>query len=702
VFRNESQEVLLSEQYRYDRSSRLLSAINGRAKVFNSYDAIGRIVETQQHHAWPNGASNGFTTTIAYDVDSNSTRTIHYPEGRTVVETVDYRGRMVGLDGETGVGGRWTFDAGNRRTGADLANFFKSVFSHDANDRLTNISHYHSAPPFPMPIVHYAVEYGYDVVGNRTSTRNLGREDHSQRYRYDDLNRLTMFRRGTMNTQNNNILPANGLVDSIKTNEEFWEFDDRGNWPDYWKQVGGPSADWYEEIRAHNGANEIGEVERYLSVTALPTVTPVFDENGNLTLDPLAPNVGTSVPDGQRNEYDPANRLTRVWRMNDAGDPNDDELLLEICYDALGRRVRSDEFIDTDGVALTDPQVTLHLYVGLTPIEEYAVTTNGAGGYNADLVREFVWGARFPEPVAMIDHTDIGDVASNGAPEVLHYLHDVLGSVVALTNINGQVVERYDYDPYGEHGNRILASRYGNPFLWTGQRRDATTGQYHFWARTYSPHLGRWLQRDPLGYVDGINLYEPGRSSMLDFNDPLGLDDTTGDDVDKELLRLECNRAKVGIILEGSSAAAGEVLEGVGNTLVAAVIIVVPGPDDAVIAVALGTKMGARAAALAGDLLKEKKVEEVGKLGKKKATQIDGGDLTKLDKDFEKVSEGAVITNPEPGVTVATHPDGTKFVKRPSTKDGRATIEIRDPDGTKTKVRYGDKPDTPKCDEDCS
>ncbi len=42
-----------------------------------------------------------------------------------------------------------------------------------------------------------------------------------------------------------------------------------------------------------------------------------------------------------------------------------------------------------------------------------------------------------------------GDVAA-GTPEVLHYLHDVLGSVVALTNASGDVVERYDYDPYGK------------------------------------------------------------------------------------------------------------------------------------------------------------------------------------------------------------------------------------------------------------
>ncbi len=70
---------------------------------------------------------------------------------------------------------------------------------------------------------------------------------------------------------------------------------------------------------------------------------------------------------------------------------------------------------------------------------------------------------------------------------------------------------------------RIVPSRYGNPFMWTGQRFDAATGQYHFWARTYSPHLGRWLQRDPLGYVDGVSLNEYVASKPTGFTDPLGL-----------------------------------------------------------------------------------------------------------------------------------------------------------------------------------
>jgi RHS repeat-associated protein len=70
---------------------------------------------------------------------------------------------------------------------------------------------------------------------------------------------------------------------------------------------------------------------------------------------------------------------------------------------------------------------------------------------------------------------------------------------------------------------KLVASRYGNPFMWTGQRYDAITGQYHFWARTYSPSLGRWMQRDPLEYAYGINLSEYVGSRPIVKTDPLGL-----------------------------------------------------------------------------------------------------------------------------------------------------------------------------------
>ena len=41
--------------------------------------------------------------------------------------------------------------------------------------------------------------------------------------------------------------------------------------------------------------------------------------------------------------------------------------------------------------------------------------------------------------------------------------------------------------------------------------------------RSYAPDLGRWLQRDPLGYVDGSNLYQYARSTPHGLTDPSGL-----------------------------------------------------------------------------------------------------------------------------------------------------------------------------------
>ena len=199
----------------------------------------------------------------------------------------------------------------------------------------------------------------------------------------------------------------------------------------------------------------------------------------------MAANHGdSSGPTGQAYEYDEENRLTTVKRASDSA------TLLEILYDAVGRRVESIDHVDLDEScgAGNGPTRTRHIYVGPATVEEYTLCDDGQGGLEVDLAREFLWGARFPQPVAMIDHTDAGDVSA-GTPEVLHYLHDALGSVITLTDagdpeaeppVEPQIVERYDYEPYGQtlitdaSGSTLASSAYGNPFAWTGQRYDAS------------------------------------------------------------------------------------------------------------------------------------------------------------------------------------------------------------------------------------
>jgi len=52
---------------------------------------------------------------------------------------------------------------------------------------------------------------------------------------------------------------------------------------------------------------------------------------------------------------------------------------------------------------------------------------------------------------------------------------------------------------------------------------NAECSLYSVRFRMYDPVLMRWLTRDPIGYVDGANLYEYGQGSPLSGIDPLGL-----------------------------------------------------------------------------------------------------------------------------------------------------------------------------------
>src|SRR6185295_1785300 len=93
----------------------------------------------------------------------------------------------------------------------------------------------------------------------------------------------------------------------------------------------------------------------------------------------------------------------------------------------------------------------------------------------------------------------------------------------------------YSYDAYGfptvldGAGNPLPLnpwgpphSAIGNPWIFTGRQFDEETAIYFYRARYYDAVKGRFLQRDPLGYIDGVNLYEYVKSRPTFAGDPQG------------------------------------------------------------------------------------------------------------------------------------------------------------------------------------
>jgi RHS repeat-associated protein len=86
-------------------------------------------------------------------------------------------------------------------------------------------------------------------------------------------------------------------------------------------------------------------------------------------------------------------------------------------------------------------------------------------------------------------------------------------SVTAITTSTGAIAERYAYSAYGQptildpSGVTLPTSNFSIRTSYTGREWDATLGLHHFRARWMSGLTGRFLSRDPMGYIDGFGLY---------------------------------------------------------------------------------------------------------------------------------------------------------------------------------------------------
>jgi RHS repeat-associated protein len=114
-------------------------------------------------------------------------------------------------------------------------------------------------------------------------------------------------------------------------------------------------------------------------------------------------------------------------------------------------------------------------------------------------------------------------LGSAHAQETVEYIHtDALGSVVAISDEAGNIIERREYEPFGAQLTPALRDGPG----FTGHVQDATTGLTYMQQRYYDPQIGRFLSVDPVtadrGDMRHFNRYAYGYNNPYTFTDPDG------------------------------------------------------------------------------------------------------------------------------------------------------------------------------------
>lgn len=446
-------------------------------QVRRRYDGYGRIVDEAQSHAGSVGANTPMVTyqyTTATTGGKSRFAGIVYPNGQAVLADYgavgslnDRVSRIAGLrDGITGDAiqeytflGFDTLVRDNRPQTQSSLTLIKQLGDpaigvgdpRNGGDQYTGLDRFGR-------VVDQRWMKGADDT-NLTLTRfvpksslvqtneNLVLTSHSTAFSNDGLDRLTSFKRGTLNAQKTDI--------TTPTRQQSWDLDARGNWNSV-------TSNGNTEVRTHNLQDEI---------TAAGTDALSYDPAGNLSIDD---NEHVLV-------YDAWKRLVTVKTLGGT-------TLVSYSYDALGRRI-----IVTEGGQTTH---LLHSATGEV-LEERASTETGA------LRIRYLWSLASPGTMVLRERdTDLDGVLD----ERIGAQQNAGGHVTSLVDTNGNVIERFEYDPFGaftvlDPDGTIDTD--GSDFAWThlygGYRYDAVTGLYLLGTTDYSPTLGRTTQgNDPL------------------------------------------------------------------------------------------------------------------------------------------------------------------------------------------------------------
>ncbi|WP_313951702.1 SpvB/TcaC N-terminal domain-containing protein [Accumulibacter sp.] len=107
-----------------------------------------------------------------------------------------------------------------------------------------------------------------------------------------------------------------------------------------------------------------------------------------------------------------------------------------------------------------------------------------------------------------------------------------LGSVGLELDNAAQLISYEEFHPYGTSSYRLMEASQEAPakrYRYTGMERDEESGLACHGARQYSTRNGVWLQADPIGVSNRINVFDYSGRNPVGRLDQLGTEDTEGE-----------------------------------------------------------------------------------------------------------------------------------------------------------------------------
>jgi RHS repeat-associated protein len=472
--------TLTSGTYGYDNAGRLSTVTDGTLNSTYSYLANSRLISQITHRQ---SSTVRMTETRQYDLLNRLTSIASVGTGSSPsLNSFAYQ-----------------YNQANQRTRATLQDASFWIYEYDALGQVTSGKRFWSDG---TPVPGQQFEYGFDDIGNRTSTRaggdSAGTGLRWAGYTNNVLNQLTSRGvpgafdvLGIANAQQ--TVSVNGAGVDYRRGEYFQKLVTVNNTGSLvWTNI---------PVTTSGGGSASGKV--YVPQT--PEVYQ-YDLDGNL------------LQDGRWTyTWDAENRLIKIESL--AAMPEADKRRGNYAYDHQGRRIWKRVDYRSGGNWITHHERKF-VYDGWNLTVELFTNNTAA--------KKFLWGLD-------LSGSEQGAGGVGGLLKVWdHYTanhcfvgYDGNGNVVVLTLAHsepaGQARAQFEYGPFGEpirsSGTTTLAANdyRGMPFRFSTKYTDQESDLVYYGYRYYNPWTGSWPNRDPLFAAMGGNPNDvpPSRGTLV-------------------------------------------------------------------------------------------------------------------------------------------------------------------------------------------